>query len=353
MLSAQSYMKTKYFTCLIIFLVVLVTYFQLETFNTFSVHRVWRKPSKAFNKKAINVTANLPPQSVSSNGLPRHIPPKSIKLCIGITFMNSDCPSKEYSNSNTAHMYRDLNHGIRAFLDNSSIAAGIKAWIESGNTDFIYNVSHNAYGTPLFGSILHDVDTMCPPEVPFIGYANADIMFNDGLIMTLQTLDQWQKNANKPFLAVGKRSNYDVRGPLSTHMIAHVQSEPFTDNAQDYFILSRYGLDWKDLPPYVIGRRGYDNALVNWAHHHHTLVDLSETVLALHQTVEDGNSAGHTDRNQDKEYNVNLDGVEYDHGLISYASIISRRNGPHVDLIYKDDNITVWSGNNHQSYVPS
>ena len=53
-------------------------------------------------------------------------------------------------------------------------------------------------------------------------------------------------------------------------------------------------MDWSTLPPYVIGRRAYDNALVDWAFHNAVLVDATETIKAVHQTLADGNSAGHS-----------------------------------------------------------
>ena len=78
-------------------------------------------------------------------------------------------------------------------------------------------------------------------------------------------------------------------------------------------------MDWSTLPPYVIGRRAYDNALVDWAFHNAVLVDATDTIKAVHQTLADGNSAGHSSVHTDNEYNANLPGGAWDHGSTSAA----------------------------------
>jgi Nucleotide-diphospho-sugar transferase len=78
-------------------------------------------------------------------------------------------------------------------------------------------------------------------------------------------------------------------------------------------------VDWSTLPPYVIGRRAYDNALVDWAFHNAVLVDTTETIKAVHQTLVDGNHAGHSSIHADNEYNANLPGGGWDHGSTSMA----------------------------------
>ena len=118
-------------------------------------------------------------------------------------------------------------------------------------------------------------------------------------------------------MVVGKRSNHNLVGPLNTQDISRVKSSLFIAVAQDYFIMSRSLFDWSQIPSFVIGRRGYDNALVDWAYHHATLVDATATITALHQTTADGDYAGWS--NKDGEYNVNLPHVVFDHGSTTDA----------------------------------
>lgn len=70
-----------------------------------------------------------------------------------------------------------------------------------------------------------------------------------------------------------------------------------------------------DVPPFVIGRIGYDNWLVDKAYHLQeqedargvprvSLVDVSDSVKALHQTDEKGSRAGF--RSPDWHWNYDL-----------------------------------------------
>ena len=53
----------------------------------------------------------------------------------------------------------------------------------------------------------------------------------------------------------------------------HVSGKLFANDAEDYFIYSRGGEDWSHIPDFVVGRRAYDNWLVDHAYHD-PLVDL-------------------------------------------------------------------------------
>ena len=67
------------------------------------------------------------------------------------------------------------------------------------------------------------------------------------------------------------------------------------DYALDFFIIRQGSLDWTEIPDFVIGRPGYDSWLVDYVHHKretHSLIDVTKTVPAIHQTGADGNKAG-------------------------------------------------------------
>ena len=102
-------------------------------------------------------------------------------------------------------------------------------------------------------------------------------------------------------------------------------------------------MDWSTLPPYVIGRRAYDNALVDWAFHNAVLVDATETIKAVHQTLVDGNSAGHSSVHVDKEYNANLPGGGWDHGSTSmahYRTVVDPMNK--IAIMGRQNTTQVW-----------
>jgi hypothetical protein len=264
-------------------------------------------------------------------------PPEPL-VCFVVTFKQPKIqdPLRSLAHKNTAKMYKGLEPAIVSFLaiGSTSPSESESIWKDAGNTHILRNIQTNEHGTPFFRALMERVERRCPKSTPFVAYANADIMFDTGLVQTLEGLKAW---GGAKILTVGQRRNHDLTGPLSS--IAHIPSELFVDVAQDYFIMSRklFG-DWSTLPPYVIGRRAYDNALVDWAFHNANLVDATATVIALHQTTKDGNYAGHDAVNIDKEYNVNLPGAVYDHGSTRHAKFTTKRCGIERVCVYNMTN---------------
>jgi len=89
----------------------------------------------------------------------------------------------------------------------------------------------------------------------------------------------------------------------------------FFDNAEDYFIYTRGWVDWNSYPKYVIGRRGYDNAIVRRAVLDKTVqvISIEKSAPAIHQTADDGNSAHehHVKTEEDKEWNMKIADKEF------------------------------------------
>lgn len=158
------------------------------------------------------------------------------------------------------------------------------------------NVRVNAYGYPYLKDMyLAMMETY--PWAHTYTYVNADILFNATAF--LQTADalvyaSLDGALSTRFLAVGHRRNvaWDASDDFGALLNMSVQ---FQDDAQDYFITSRALWDWRDLPDLVVGRRAYDNWLVQCAV---TLpgvdaVDVTLTNPAVHLTVR-SNKDGHS-----------------------------------------------------------
>jgi len=261
----------------------------------------------------------------------------SALACIAVTFMSTDNDHlKALANNNTANNYYNLRPNIMPFLATiPEMEHGIDIWTDFGHENFLNETETNSHGTPKLRSILQQLERKCPTQVPFVGYANADILFDSGIVTTLKALSEWIQSYFKPLMIVGRRSNHEVRSNIHTSMVGDLVSDLFHTNAQDYFIMTRNLIDWNTLPDYVIGRRAYDNALTDWAFHKNALVDATETILALHQTTADGNYAGHKPR-ADKEYNVELPGAVYDHGLTTHAQFKTSKDSNSVNAV------TIW-----------
>jgi hypothetical protein len=81
--------------------------------------------------------------------------------------------------------------------------------------------------------------------------------------------------------------------------LANKRGQLFGSWAEDYFITTS-SFPWKDIPEVVIGRVAYDNFLVYYARKSQFyVIDGTNTILALHQTTDQGNFEGATKDNKD------------------------------------------------------
>jgi hypothetical protein len=143
------------------------------------------------------------------------------------------------------------------------------------------------------------------------------------LLQTLKTLRHGWKRAvaageKRGIMVVGKRTDVEfqftnehlVRGDIGLASDEDVtalaaKGEIYQSDAEDYFIYSRGAEDWAHVPDFVVGRRAYDNWLVDHAYHDAQvdLIDATSTVLALHLTAKDENLAG-LDKGVDHDWNT-------------------------------------------------
>ena len=144
------------------------------------------------------------------------------------------------------------------------------------------------------------IDAMAAYDSVYYGYANSDILFTVGLLDTLRSLSRYTSN-KKGLLVTGQRTNVNFvkYANHSVHQASRLQTLAgklgclFVPSALDYFISSRHGFPWEDLPDLVIGSLGFDNFLLAYAiTHGYRAIDATETILAVHQTTQDGNFAG-------------------------------------------------------------
>ncbi|GAB1609618.1 uncharacterized protein LOC115217495 [Argonauta hians] len=164
----------------------------------------------------------------------------------------------------------------------------------------VYPITHYAAGgAPVLKSMF--LKAMKEFNTTFYAFANGDILFEDGLIDTLFMVmeDMSLDNASNPLLLIGRRTNVKhlSRKDAATHKslrgVVRQKGRLFLANAEDYFITNR-NYPWKDIPNLVIGRPAYDNWLVAHARRSNfTVVDGTDTILAVHQTTNAGNWEGH------------------------------------------------------------
>ena len=162
----------------------------------------------------------------------------------------------------------------------------------------------------------------------FYSFFNGDILFDHGLLDTLLIVKEYINQLNKP-LIIGQRTNVPLRGRdlwnTSDVTKAAKEGQLFVTGALDYLILAHNQFVWDQVRDVVIGRPGYDNYIVVLALNNNlSIIDATETILALHQTGKDGNTAG--EQNKDNRYNHKVLGnFDFSRGGTENAPLCTKR----------------------------
>ena len=145
-------------------------------------------------------------------------------------------------------------------------------------------------------------------------------------------------------LVVGQRTNVMQSNensqllylPKHVTTAARERGHLHKEDAEDYFFIAGNNFPWDRVADVVVGLRAYDNYLVGLAIQQNvTVIDATETLLALHQTDRD--------RHRENEFNlVNIGKFPYNTGLTTSAQYATRfaigriNNGTKVILKRRD-----------------
>jgi FkbM family methyltransferase len=199
-------------------------------------------------------------------------------------------------------------------------------WSNLKDVNFIdiKNTKTNMYNVPILGDMYKFVFNKCPNAKTYT-YINGDILGKQDFIETLNVVQPIGD-----FLMIGKRTNVEWSDNIdSSHpdfdFDVHFKNGAlFRSDAQDYFTVTKNAINWDNIPPFVIGRPGYDNWLVDHIYHNNNvaLIDGTKTVSIIHQTGNDGNFAHGGKKvksSSDKEYNRRIGKGQWDHGETHHA----------------------------------
>jgi len=150
----------------------------------------------------------------------------------------------------------------------------------------VLTVQRNEHGTKFLTSIFDQAQDLARYDL--LCYVNCDILLLSDYARALSAVA-----ARFPrFLMVGQRWDTDIRQPIPFHLSGwedRVRQRSAEDNHLrppnwiDYFTFRR-GLFYKNTPPFVIGRPGWDNWLLWKARSSGAaVIDASEAVRAIHQ----------------------------------------------------------------------
>lgn len=149
----------------------------------------------------------------------------------------------------------------------------------------------------------------------YYSYVNSDIVFNGNLVRTLQVIEERVNLEARPVFVVGRRTNVmnltavEASNSANLERAARSRGKLFRTDAQDYFITTR-NYPWEGIPNLIVGSPGYDNWLVTHSlKARFVVIDVTATVLAVHQTTNIGNYEGF--RKSFKNYNVKLLASKY------------------------------------------
>ncbi|KAK3104227.1 hypothetical protein FSP39_025484 [Pinctada imbricata] len=147
-------------------------------------------------------------------------------------------------------------------------------------------------GVPTLRSMFKDA--MKTFKSTFYGYANGDILFNEGILDTLTSLRNssiLKNSKDGKIMLIGKRADilldrFRVENISSYEYVNDLTLKGTMGNGynEDYFITTK-NFPWNDIPEVVVGRTLYDNFLVYYSKFHlnATIIDSSSSIFALHQ----------------------------------------------------------------------
>ena len=205
-------------------------------------------------------------------------------------------------------------------------------------------VSVSVHGVPVLKYMYRDVKARF--NSTFYAYSNGDILYTDSLIDTLLELVMLGVNLRKPLLIVGRRTNVlnvtteEASSWEAIDNTANARGNLFSSDAEDYFITSD-SFPWEAVDELIIGRPAYDNWLVLFSRGcGFRTIDVTRTVLAVHQTDFKGNSEGHGHSHRD--YNKRLliaahGSVDFNAGRTDCLILYTRNTTQVFEVILKPE----------------
>ena len=147
-------------------------------------------------------------------------------------------------------------------------------------------VERNSFGTPLLSSLFERADRLARHER--LCFLNADILLTDDFLAASSRLAQMRETS----LMVGRRCDVDITEPCDfsrsdwcEHLrsVARERGRLRPPQWIDYFMYPRDLLRGQ-VPPFAVGRPGYDNWLL-WKVRSMgvPVVDATQVILAIHQ----------------------------------------------------------------------
>jgi len=160
---------------------------------------------------------------------------------------------------------------------------GIREVAQEFGIMHVPEIKKNEYGTPFLDDVFHRAQKLASRDI--LCYCNADIIFFNDLSEAVKKIPV------REYLMVGERWDVDATALIDTSR--ETWAEEFLTFAQehhsvlifpgmDYFIFPKGML--KEFPPFVVGRRGWDNWLIYHVRKRGIpVIDATPVVHVVHQ----------------------------------------------------------------------
>ena len=167
--------------------------------------------------------------------------------------------------------------------------AGVAETASAAGVSHIAEVALGDTGAPRLDDAFARVDAVA--RYPLRCFTNADVVFLDDLLPVLRRLTAWRDSC----LAVGRTC--DVALPPDVVARAGWQDDVRRRAARSGVMRGAGAIDWfvfsrelyADLPPFVVGRAGFDNWMIWHARSQELpVVDVTADVLSIHQSHDYG-----------------------------------------------------------------
>lgn len=148
--------------------------------------------------------------------------------------------------------------------------------------EHVSEVVRNEHGTPLLDDAFARVDAIA--RHPWRGLVNADVLLGPDLLDALETLLPRVPR----FLLIGQTRDLPAAlvepDPVRRPSVALERGALRGVAALDWFVFPAGHLD--PLPPFAVGRAGFDNWIVWRGRQRGPVIDATDAVVAVHQTHE-------------------------------------------------------------------
>lgn len=161
---------------------------------------------------------------------------------------------------------------------------GVKTITKKFHALYVPHIQKNIAGLPLVSSLFKEAEARA--SFPLLCYTNGDIIFMNDILEAIKSIT----GNYASFLAVGRRRDITIKKPLSfssgwrRRLVTFVKKEGILHgwSGIDYLVFPK-GL-FKNIPPLVVGRAGWDNWMIYSARLRHIpVIDITENAMAAHQ----------------------------------------------------------------------